>query len=221
MPYFHNDKINLLLIHIPKTGGTSLEVFFSKKYNIQLNNISLYGFISEDTKNNNNININSSIQHATYQSLIKYNNFFKINMNNIQIITIVRNPYERLISGLFWFKEINNNSTKEEVYNKIQKYLYYKHIDNHNIPQYLFVTDENNNIVPNIKILHTETLQKDMIKLGYTNFNNYLNCTHNPGTNYYKYLNKESIHLINEFYDYDFKLFNYEKITETLENENK
>ena len=221
MPYFYNDKINLLLIHIPKTGGTSLEFFFSKKYNIELNNNSLYGFIPEHTKKINNININSSIQHATYRSLIKYNDFFKIDMNNIQIITIVRNPYERLISGLFWFKEINNNSTKEEVYNKIQKYLYYTHLDNHNIPQYLFITDENNNLVPNIKILHTETLQKEMNDFGYTYFNLRLNCTHKPGTNYYNYLNMDSIHLINDFYDYDFKLFNYQKITEPLENENQ
>lgn len=41
MPYFHNtvknEKVNLLLIHIPKTGGTSSEQYFSKKYNVPLN----------------------------------------------------------------------------------------------------------------------------------------------------------------------------------------
>jgi hypothetical protein len=37
MPYFKNENINLLFIHIPKTGGTSVEQYFSKKYNVELN----------------------------------------------------------------------------------------------------------------------------------------------------------------------------------------
>ena len=37
MPYYSNDIINLLFIHIPKTGGSSVEQYFSTKYNIQLN----------------------------------------------------------------------------------------------------------------------------------------------------------------------------------------
>lgn len=38
MPYFNNNDINILFIHIPKTGGTSLENYFSSKFNIPLNN---------------------------------------------------------------------------------------------------------------------------------------------------------------------------------------
>lgn len=41
MPYFKNDTINILFIHIPKTGGTSLEEYFSSKFNIKLNKYSL------------------------------------------------------------------------------------------------------------------------------------------------------------------------------------
>ena len=46
MPYFYNKDINILLIHIPKTGGTSLEFYFQEKYLITLNEKSLYGFNS-------------------------------------------------------------------------------------------------------------------------------------------------------------------------------
>ena len=41
MPYFSNDIVNLLLIHIPKTGGSSLENYFSDLYNIPLDNNSM------------------------------------------------------------------------------------------------------------------------------------------------------------------------------------
>ena len=43
MPYFENNKVNLLFIHIPKTGGKSLENYLSKKYSIRLNRESIYG----------------------------------------------------------------------------------------------------------------------------------------------------------------------------------
>ena len=29
MPYFKNNDVNVLFIHIPKTGGSSMELYFS------------------------------------------------------------------------------------------------------------------------------------------------------------------------------------------------
>ena len=40
MPFFPKEKI--LLIHIPKTGGTSIEKYFAKRNNIELNMDLLY-----------------------------------------------------------------------------------------------------------------------------------------------------------------------------------
>jgi hypothetical protein len=91
MPYFKNNKINLLFIHIPKTGGSSLEKYFSVKFNIPLNKKSLMS--TEDIRDYiDKPEINSSLQHMTYETIIKYNHFFKINFDNIEILTIVRNP---------------------------------------------------------------------------------------------------------------------------------
>ena len=78
MPYFKNNNVNLLFIHIPKTGGTSLEKYLSDKYYIPLNENSLWTNI----KNGYN---NVSLQHQTYTSLLTNKNKFRIKFDNINI----------------------------------------------------------------------------------------------------------------------------------------
>lgn len=211
MPHFKNDYVNILFIHIPKTGGSSVESYFSCKFNISLNNKSLFSLIGNSTELDKNIIINSSLQHITYHQIIKYNNIFNIDFTNIKIITIVRNPYERIISDLFWYKKISIDTPKEIVFDIIQEYIVSKNYDNHNIPQYIFITNNNKKIFPNIHIFHTETLTNDMKSLGYDDFNFFIN-KNEKNVNYYNYLNNDSIRIINEFYHFDFILFNYDKI---------
>ncbi len=211
MPYFKNNNINLLFIHIPKTGGTSLERYFSEKYNVPLNAGSLYMFLTEEEKSTYNLIINSSLQHITYNDIIKYKDYFKIDMFNIEIITIVRNPYERLVSDLFFLKLINQDSSCEDVFNIINSYIISNELDNHNLPQHKYIVDENNNIISNIKVLKTESLTEEMHGLGYNDFN-FKENTNSIVVDYYSYLNSNSIKLINDFYNNDFILFNYQKL---------
>ena len=143
--------------------------------------------------------------------IIKYNNVFNIDFNNVQILTIVRNPYDRIISDLFWYKLIKNTTSPDETFDIINKYLLSSNYDNHNIPQYSFITDDNKNIINNIHILKTETLIDDMHKLGYLDFNLKVNCNKDK-VNSYDYLNDQSIKIINDFYHFDFILFNYDKL---------
>jgi len=213
MPYFKNNNVNLLFIHIPKTGGSSLEEYFSSKFNIPLNTKSLYMFIDNQTKLNENMVINSSLQHITYNQMVKYNKVFNIDFNNIKIMTIVRNPYERIISDLFFYKKINISTSKEEVFNIINKYVLSDNYDNNNIPQHLFLQDNNKELISNIHILKTENLTTDMKNLGYNDFNLFSNANPNK-INYYNYLDNKSIKIINDFYHFDFLLFSYCKISE-------
>ena len=175
MPYFKNDYVNILFIHIPKTGGSSIELYFSHKFNIPLNNKSLYLFLSNTIKLDENIIINSSLQHLTFIQILKYNIFFNIDFNNIKIITIVRNPYDRIISDLFFYKKINHDTSKEKVFDIINEYLVSNSYDNHNIPQHCFITNDSKELIENIHILKTENLTNNMIDLGYTDFNRFDN----------------------------------------------
>ena len=103
MPYFNNnDDINVLFIHIPKTGGSSIEEYLSYKYKIKLDNSSLYLFTQDKRLLNENMKINSSLQHLTYNQIVENRKVLNIHFDNIKIITIVRNPYERIISDLFF-----------------------------------------------------------------------------------------------------------------------
>jgi hypothetical protein len=213
MPYFKNDNINVLFIHIPKTGGTSVELYFSSKFNLPLNNSSLFLYFQDkELLFNKNIKINSSLQHLTYNQIVEHNQLFNINFDNIKIITIVRNPYERIISDLFFWKIITKDVTKETVFDIINNYLDSNKYDNHNIPQYKFITNDKGEIIQNIHILKTESLTNDMNNLGYNDFKIFENVNMHK-VNYYDYLNNKSIDIINQFYHLDFILFNYDKIS--------
>ena len=204
MPYFYKENtVNTLLIHIPKTGGTSVEKYLSKLYEIKLNLKSLMFKLGDPV----------SRQHYTYRALFKKRKEFSINFNNLKIITIVRNPYDRIISDLFYFKMIDTNTTKERICTLISSYLKKEpqSLDNHNLPQYRFLIDEHEKIPEHILVMKTESLAEDMKKNGFENFD--FHELHNPlRKESLHYLNEDSIKIINSFYEKDFKLFHYDML---------
>ena len=208
MPYYKD--LNLLFIHIPKTGGSFIaDALENKNYKVTLcqrglsiHNISNSLFESPHNK--------GSLQHQFYSTLYKYKNKINIDFENTKVFSIVRNPYNKIISDLFWLKLINKKSSPNEIYEIIKnKYLYRDDLDNHNQPQYKFITDENNQLIKNIKIFKCETLDilnhqiNDFIGVN-INLKN-----ENANKDYSYYLNKNSISLINDFYKKDFELLDY------------
>ncbi len=201
MPYYSD--INLLFIHIPKTAGTVIEGEIKKKYNQTLysgrsNNILPTPYNSK------------SLQHQFYITLFKYREILKINFNTVKMFSVVRNPYNRIISDLFFKKLIKKNWTSQQVYNVIKnKYLNRDDLDNHNQPQYKFITDENCKLIPDIRIFKCETLNSNDHIDDFLGFKIDV-IRKNVNKDYSKYLNNKSISLINNFYKKDFELFGYE-----------
>ena len=105
MPYYKEP--NILFIHIPKTGGTVIE---NKVKNIYKE--SLFGLNKSllDPPYNK-----IYLQHQYYTTLYQFKNRLNINFDNIKTFSVVRNPYDRVISDLFWFNKINKRFTSQQV----------------------------------------------------------------------------------------------------------
>ena len=207
MPYYK--AINILFIHIPKTGGTSLENYLKTICKQTL-------YLTKQEIENKNIipNNNISYQHQTYRTLLKYKKILNIDFTNVKIITIVRNPYNRAVSDLFYFKLINVKSSPQDVFIKLKEFINsnYDKYDNHNLPQYEYIIDTDGKINNDIKIFRCENLKNEIIKYGLHRFNNNENTNKAGKIDYNKYLNKNSISLINNYYKKDFELFNYKQL---------
>ena len=214
MPYFKQS--NILYLHVPKTGGMSIEEYFFTKDNVEKNEKSIYGWYL-DRPNRVRVPNERSLQHFTYEEIIKNNQYFNIDFSQKpKIIMSVRNPFDRMISEMFWNQRIKLDSTPEEVADTIHHYLFIDSEiqDNHKLPQYHFGLDENGIIQDNIQIIRTEVLEKDMHVLGYSDFHVHNNkCKSGIQLDYKKYLNHRSIKMIQEYYVKDFEIFGYPKDT--------
>lgn len=210
------EDLNLIFIHIPKTGGSFIERNLKNiKFKI-FNKKTIFG------------------GHQNY----KWFNKNIVNINTYDIFTIVRNPYNRIISAFYYLikperiegdkKEIeylgnplNLSTFIDNIYNeyKINKINRYIHIT----LQYKFLINDENKIASNISIFKYETLDKDFFNFisKYKNNNKvynlfikdiYNNIKIKEDYEIHNILSKDDISKINEIYDEDFKLFNYDKI---------
>ena len=161
MPLFHNGDDLVLFVHIPKCGGTAVENAFKNTDGWE------YGYLNEpkitgyDEKPCNP-------QHF-HKDLI--DELIMPTENTTDQITIVRNPYTRLISEFMWRQNVsqyvNTNGFDEQFMNALQtftidalrkykvnesQYLINKKafiknkksfvFDNHMRPQHHFITDD-------------------------------------------------------------------------------
>ena len=205
MPYYPEKGI--LFIHIPKTGGTVIEEELRKQCTQRLYS----GLRNGDTEYPYN---NVSLQHQYYVDLYNGSDVLDIKFTpQLKLFAVVRNPYDRVISDLFFNGLISKESTADYVSNIIRRHYLHRNdysIDGHNRPQYKYVIDEKGNLVESIKIFKCEELNASNEEI-----NKYLSVNidikrDNVNKDYSRYINQESIELINDFYKRDFTMFGYE-----------
>jgi len=229
MPFFKD--IQTLYLHVPKTGGTSIETFFYNKVgNPEKNAHNLYGWYL-NRPDRIRVPDERSLQHFTYKEIVseEFASYFpkSVSDTNTRIIVSVRHPYERIVSELYWNKKIptpfRNNAelpTPESVESAIRHFLYEDTAihDNHRLPQFEFIRTLLDTKYPlhNIDIVHCETLVQDMHQLGYTDFNLHINRNDDITSDKYRsLLNPNARKMIEEYYKDDFDYFGFLRIRDS------
>lgn len=141
MPIFPSKK--LIFIHIPKTGGTSIEKCLVKN-GFEMNLYTYKGsiFINDHTP-----------QHCSLCELIDLNLITKESV----IFSVVRDPIARVISAFSYIKTYRPDINKkfndfDEFLNLFLNYENLKLFDNHNLSQFDYLKNQDGIIPSRIKI---------------------------------------------------------------------
>lgn len=191
-------KLKFIFIHIPKTSGNSLSWFLKDfidndvvRRSSRLGENQGINIICEKTK--------KDIKHV---NITYYKNTYGEKINDYFKFTIVRNPYDRMLSFYFWSKGKNNQKfDRNEFINFIKKMdtpLQHEFIDN------------------TFHIIHFENLTNELKNVEcfkeIVDFNNYptLNASSNSKRNYNEIYDKELKDVVFNMHKKDFEIFGYE-----------
>ena len=195
------DEYKTIFIHIPKTAGTSISSYFNERQ------------------------IRLRVQPGKHDTINHIKQRFSNLYDSYSKFTVVRNPYDRMVSWYFYLKNeclqsglplekafpCNFIQWVKDPYGSLyakQKLNIYKNGKDINMgyldPQYTF-------------------LDKDVVVLKYENLNNDLNnffkkeiklpIKNSTNHEYYlNYYNKYALNVVYDIYKEDFKRFNYKKI---------
>jgi chondroitin 4-sulfotransferase 11 len=199
-----DDKHKIIFFHIPKTGGSSIELAFglftfNNGYRIDNNIKAMQHFTWEEYKN--------------YLGQKKYDEYYKF--------TIIRNPYNKVISDYFWLKNIAKLEYDNFQNKSFDEYLdYCDHLVKNNLynltifhdhfmPQHKFIYDNNNKLMID-KIFQFENFDyiENFIKIIYDVNINHINKNETKNN---IILNDEQKNKIYNIYKNDFILLKYSK----------
>ena len=201
IPKTSGNELPEVFIHIPKTSGNSLSSYLKDVVDNQI--ITLTNGLGD----NQGIKVlceitKKSIKHF---SIKYYNEIYKEKINEYYKFTIVRNPYDRMLSFYFWSKGIN-----DQKYNRTEFIEFIKtNNDFPYSPQYTFISID-------FHIIHYENLLNELKQIEcFKNIYNFENYPHQNASINNK-LNKNDIYdtelknLVYNKFKKDFELFGYE-----------
>jgi hypothetical protein len=203
MPFLHQHK--LLFVHIPKTGGTSIE----EKFNINHNNNELFSHIERI--------VDGTLYAPQHWTPYIIKNRFPEQFEEYKKFCFVRNPYTKIISEYFWCRTHagprygTENKTIDEFIKTLNPFT-----RDHLLPQYRYFEN-----IEYDYVLRNESLNEDFAimaedfsfdgTLPHSNKNK-VGLKKEGIDHYIKQVNSESIETINRLYRKDFELFNYEMV---------
>jgi len=204
-------KRKIVFIHIPKTGGQSIEHFLFPDYNFNEdeNKTIMYGW-------NNKV---GWLNHLTCSEIKSYGNIPDKKYEEYFKFTFVRNPWERLISEYAW-KFYNNFKLFKQFCIDISEMNYENWISNYKDPlafvqhikaQHEYIYDSKGNLEINF-LGKYENFNRDFqsicegTNLKYNEPYFYNKSKHKHYTYYYDKLTKE---LVSRIYKDDIEIFNY------------
>ena len=170
-----------IFIHIPKNAGTSIEAYFA----------------------NESVRVQPSKHADIHEIKRKFKNSYK----KYKKFTVIRNPYDKMVSWYFYLKRNLGDYNVIEFNDWIIDPLKFWHADD----PVSFLKNQHEWIDDTVVVIKYENLNKEI--------NNFFNkkidlpvMNKSNHKHYLKYYNKKSLNIIYDRYKEDFKKFNYKKI---------
>ena len=193
------NKYKVIFIHIPKNAGTSIETYFDKEPHVK-------GF--QIARKHDNIEIIKNNFPEKYKTYKKF--------------TIIRNPYDRMVSWYFFLKyELSNmwrnyfDLENEDVFGwrflSFKEFL--KNPEKVNLEMIIKMKQlmARAGISKTVEIIKFENLNKELSEF----FEKEINLpiiNKSKHEHFLKYYDKDSLDVVYEKYKKDFKKFNYKRI---------
>ena len=222
-------KEKLIYVHVPKTGGVSIEEYLLDYFNYSrsiFNFTDGLGYLNFNTANNG-FRTQYPCMHYPLKDILKQAKDYNVD-NNWTIFSVVRNPYYKLISELFFhpinslsnhYHTISNNAKIRLINDSIDQYfndldILKNYHSLHSYPQYKFFEDVN----VNYQIFKFEDgLYNAIDKLGFggNEFPHKMNMFQErriPRPKYSNIITSYLVEIVNEKYQKDFEIFEYEML---------
>jgi hypothetical protein len=216
MPLYHKHK--LIHVHIPKTGGTSIEGQLLDKSDIkdQMLNGSdknMLCYVADPIRK-------KSHQHYTFLEIIDCCREKNIDLDGYSSFAVVRNPFIRAVSDFHFcntyflnkkYKMDDIELIREEFRLFLLEFLdpeSMEKFDWHAYPQYKYISDIDGNSFDFIRVLRFENLSEDFLSLGIGDLVTHANESIRK-YGYEQYYTAETKDMILNYYKEDFIRFGY------------